>query len=697
MKIDVLERVEALNFGKSSYTSEKTNWRSRHDEDNVLWLLLDKKDSNTNTLSADVLQELDELLSDIEKKQPKALAISSAKSAGFCAGADIKEFRSYSESEMSDMLHRGHAVLDRLAALNFPTVALIHGHCLGGGLELALACQQRIGVKNGLKIGFPEIRLGVHPGLGGTFRLTRLINPIEAMTMMLTGKSAYEKQAEKRGLIDDLVEQRHAENAVRAAIAGKLKKRTRGFKNYILNISIVRKIAAKRMRTMSEKKAPSVNYPAPYALIDLWEKYGVSVQKMQSAEIKSFAKLLVSETAQNLIRVFFLHQSLKSLAKNHADINHVHVIGAGSMGGDIAGWCAMQGFQVTLSDQNAEPIARAVQNTGQLCRDQHKSSAETRATLDRLIPDMYNIGLEEADLIIEAVPEELEIKQKLYQSIEPKIKDDAVLVTNTSSILIEELTGSLKKPARFMGLHFFNPVSRMLMVETIGHENTSSDVMKRMFSFTRDIGKIPVPVTSYPGFLVNRALTPYLLEAIVMLEEGIDKEHIDDAAKKFGMPMGPIELADQIGLDICVQVADMLAGSLDKSMAKIPDSVRQKVDDGELGKKSGKGFYIWKNGKAQHGDSGDKKIDKTVTDRLMLPLLDACVECYRKGVVKDLDHLDGAMIFATGFAPFRGGPIHYARARGLDDIVSTLERFAVQYGDRFAPDKGWMKLKIFDD
>lgn len=693
MKNDVLERVKALDYGESSYTAKKNNWQTRIDQDNVLWLQLDKANSKTNTLSSDVLEELNEILSDIEKSLPKALTISSAKSAGFCAGADIKEFRKYSESEMSDMLHRGHAVLNRLAALNIPTVSIIHGHCLGGGLELALACQQRIGIKNGLQMGFPEIRLGLHPGLGGTFRLTRLINPIQAMTMMLTGKSAYDKQAKNRGLVDDLVEQRHVDNAVRAVIAGKLKKhKRRSFKNYLLNASIVRKFAAKKMRAMSEKKAPSSHYPAPYALIDLWEKYGVNIQKMQPAEITSFAKLLMSETAQNLIRVFFLHQSLKNLAKNNAGIKHVHVIGAGSMGGDIAGWCAMQGLKVTLSDQKAEPIATAVQNTEKLCRDKHKSSAETRDTLDRLIPDMQNKGLALADLIIEAVPEKIAIKQKLYQSIEPVIKDDAVLVTNTSSILIEELARHLKKPARFMGLHFFNPVSKMVMVEAIGHENTSSDILARMLSFTRDIGKTPVPVKSYPGFLVNRALTPYLLEAIVMLEEGIDKAHIDEAAQNFGMPMGPIALVDQIGLDICVHVADMLSDSLDKPMAKIPEVVRKKIDDGELGKKTGKGFYTWKDGKAQQDKSPDKKVDEKITDRLILPLLDACVECYRKGVINDLDHLDGAMIFATGFAPFRGGPIHYARTRGIDDIVSTLEQFSVQYGERFAPDKGWKEL-----
>lgn len=693
MQANVLHSVETLcNFNQSLYKPTGIHWRTWKDQDQVLWLLFDKKDSSANTLSAGTLQELDEILNEIEVALPKALVIHSAKEKGFCAGADIKEFRNYNESEMTDMLRRGHAVLDRLANLSIPTIAVIHGHCLGGGLELALACDQRIGVKNGLEIGFPEIRLGVHPGLGGTFRLTHLIDPIEAMTMMLTGKSAYDKQNKMRGLIDDLVEQRHIESAVKAAIFGGLKKQKRSFKDYILSTSVARKLAAKRMRSVSEKKAPSCYYPAPYALIDLWEKHGGSTNEMQVAEIESFAKLLVSDTAQNLIRVFFLHQSLKNLAKGGSTIQHVHVIGAGSMGSDIAGWCAMQGLTVTLSDQYADPIAKAVQNTEKLCQQKHKSDIETRDTLDRLIPDMENIGLCQADLVIEAVPENIKIKKTLYQSIESKLRNETILATNTSSILIDQLTDGLKNPARFVGLHFFNPVSQMMVVEAVRHENTSDEIMQNVLSFIRRIGKTPAPVTSYPGFLVNRALTPYLLEAMVMLDEGINKEQIDRIAKNFGMPIGPIELADQIGLDICVHVADMLSDALDKPMAKIPDWLRKKVNDGKLGKKTGDGFYVWKNGKAVHDNKIDYKVDEKIIDRLILPMLDACVECYRLGIVEHLDHLDGTMIFATGFAPFRGGPIHYARSRGIDNIVNTLNKFSEQYGERFEPDKGWKDL-----
>jgi len=696
MNIDVLAQIERPNLDTKPYPIVKTHWRSRTDEDGILWLQLDKQNSSTNTLSEDVLHELDCLLNDIEKTPPKALVISSAKPSGFCAGADIKAFRNYGEPEMTEMLQRGHNVLDRLEALHLPTIAVIHGHCLGGGLELALACRQRIGVKSGLEMGFPEIRLGLHPGLGGTYRLTRLINPIEAMTMMLTGKSVYDKQAKQRGLIDDFVEQRHVERAVRAAIARNSQEHKRDLMSQLLAKPLARKIAANRMRVATEKKALAAHYPAPYALIDLWEKYGDNTRQMQAAEIQSFGQLLVSETARNLVRVFFLHQSLKNLANGQSDIKHVHVIGAGSMGGEIASWCAMRGLRVTLSDQQTKPIGQAINHTERLCKEKHKSSADTRDALDRLIPDLHNSGLSKADLIIEAIPENINIKKNLYQSIEPLMKDDAVLVTNTSSILIEKLASHLTNPARFMGLHFFNPVSKMLMVETISHRQTSQEILERMLSFTREIGKLPVHVTSYPGFLVNRALTPYLLEAIVMLDAGIDKTQIDNAAKRFGMPMGPIELADQIGLDICIHVADMLADTLDKPMAKIPDSIRQKVDTGKLGKKSGAGFYQWKNGKIQRktfaGRHTSQIADNDITDRLILPMLDACVECYRKGVIRDLDQLDGTMIFATGFAPFRGGPIHYARNRGPQEIIDTLKRLADQHGERFIPDLGWSAL-----
>jgi 3-hydroxyacyl-CoA dehydrogenase/enoyl-CoA hydratase/3-hydroxybutyryl-CoA epimerase len=581
----------------------------------------------------------------------------------------------------------------------------------------------RIGLADKLQTGFPEIMLGLHPGLGGTFRMTRQIDPVQAMTAMLTGKSIYGLRNKKLGLVDDYIEPRHLDAAVQSAIAGKLrsKSRDKSFRSRVISSAIGRRFAAKQMRKQTAKRAAKKDYPAPYALIDLWEDHGGSTRDMQEQEIKSFASLIQTATAQNLIRVFFLQQHLKEKDEDAGAIEKVHVIGAGAMGGDIAAWCAMQGFHVTLSDQSAEPIAQAVANLRKLCAQQHKSSIETRASLDRLIPDIDNRGVEQADLIIEAIPEKLEIKQELYRSIEPRLKAGAILATNTSSIPLEKLAGDLKSPNILLGLHFFNPVSRMQVVEIVSHDQTSADNRKTAMNFTTGIGKLPVAVKSYPGFLVNRALTPYLQEAIMMLDEGIDKNVIDGVATRFGMPMGPVELADQVGLDVCLSVAELLRQSLDQPIPPIPDWVQKLVEEGKLGKKTGQGFYMWKEGKAQrdrdkftafqdsaYGDDRESSEQDTseqeshsggsvmsvddITDRLILPMLNACVECYHEGVIEDLDQLDGVIIFATGFAPFRGGPMHYARHRGVAAVTERLEALAETYGDRFRPNAGWGDL-----
>ncbi len=692
MCAEILNKVEKERHEATKPSSNTDHWNIRRDDNNILWLYFDKKDSSANTIGKNVLEELDDILSKAGEDLPKALVIRSMKKSGFCAGADIKQFQKLDENGMRDMLTRGHKVLDGLEKFPRLTIAVIHGHCLGGGLELALACNLRIGVKGKLQIGFPEVQLGVHPGLGGTFRLTNLIDPLEAMTMMLTGKSAYEKQTLKRGLVDEIVEERHIENAVKAAANGDIEKQDQGFKGHASNTMAARKLIAMQMRKKTEEKAPSKHYSAPYALIDLWEEYGGDRDKMQQQEINSFAKLVTGETAQNLIRVFFLQQTLKNLAKDQSDIAHVHVIGAGSMGGDIAGWCAMQGLKVTVSDQKADPVGKAIKNAADLCKSKHKSSLETRDTLDRLIPDLQDYGLKNADLVIEAVPENLDIKSDLYKRIEPQMKKGAILATNTSSIPLDDLAKSLKRPKDFVGLHFFNPVSKMLIVEVVSHNSISKKVQEEAVSFVGKISKLPAPVASYPGFLVNRALTPYLLEAILLIDEGVQKEEIDKAAEDFGMPMGPVTLIDQIGLDICQDVAEMLKDKLDKPVPDIPKWLKQKIENGKLGKKSGEGLYKWKNGKPQKENVDNKGKDNDIADRLILPMLNACVECYREGVITDLDQLDGTMIFAAGFAPFRGGPIHYARNRGIDDITSKLEMFADKYGDRFKPDEGWKDI-----
>jgi 3-hydroxyacyl-CoA dehydrogenase/enoyl-CoA hydratase/3-hydroxybutyryl-CoA epimerase len=481
---------------------------------------------------------------------------------------------------------------------------------------------------------------------------------------------------------------------VRSAVGGEWAPPKQSFLGWLMNLEPVRGLLASRMRSEAAKKAPKANYPAPYALIDLWVRHGGNAGAMQKAEVSSFAKLLVSDAAQNLVRVFYLRENLKSLADGQWNGRRVHVIGAGAMGGDIAAWCAWHGFVVSLGDTKPEPIAGAIKRAadlyGKIGRD---NRLRVRDSLDRLIPDLNGNGVATADIIIEAVPEVLDLKRKIFAGIEPKMKPDAILATNTSSIPLEQLREGLPRPERLVGIHFFNPVSRMQLVEVVSHDRVADSVLADARAFLGRIDRLPAPVKSAPGFLVNRALTPYLLEALVMLDAGMKKETIDKAAEEFGMPMGPIELADEVGLDICLHVAEMLRGSLNRDMPDPPQWLKDKVAKGELGKKSGKGLYDWKDGHAIKAHGEDATAPPDTIDRLVLPMLDVCVTCLREGIVADESIVDGAMIFATGFAPFRGGPMHYARTRGAANVRDTLKRLAQQYGPRFQPDPGWDTLR----
>jgi 3-hydroxyacyl-CoA dehydrogenase/enoyl-CoA hydratase/3-hydroxybutyryl-CoA epimerase len=662
------------------------NWRTGRDEAGILWLVLDKADTNTNTISEDVIRELDEHIRSAETDLPKALVIRSAKKSGFAAGADITSFEAMSDSGAAELLKQGHDVLDRIEALKCPTICVVHGAALGAGFELALACDYRIAV-DGATFAFPEVQLGLHPGLGGTFRLPSLIDPTEAMTMMLTGKTAYTRRAKKLGIAELVVEERHVAKAVRDIADGNVEQNKPGLKARALEFDQARSLVARKMRSETEKKASKEHYPAPYALIDLWEEHGSDEKEMQAAEIRSFADLLKTDTSQNLRRVFFLRQSLKDAARGDDDISHVHIIGAGAMGVEIATVCAIKGKQVTISDLETEALGKAVKLADKICNDKHLSGIESRDALDRLMPDPNGYGIAHADLIIEAASEEVEVKKKIYASLKGKMKKDAILASNTSSISVDLLAGHAPLKTTFAGLHFFNPVSKIDLVEVIKGKSTNAKTVNRLAAFCGAIGKLPAQLRDYPGFLVNRVLTPYLMEAMVLMEEGVSKEAIDTAALLFGMPMGPVTLADQVGLDIGLHVAESLSDNLDKTMPKISDSLRRKVDNGELGKKSGKGFYDWSDGTPH--PTYDDEIPKDVTDRLILPMLDACVELLRKGIAESENQVDGAMIFATGWAPFRGGPMHYAHSRGISEIVANLKELEVAHGPRFAPDDGW--------
>lgn len=677
------------------------HWHLKRDEQNIAWLLMDKADTSTNVLSEDLLRELDAILDQLASDRPKALVIRSAKKNGFCMGADITQFRDLDTREQAiEKLSDAHRVAQKLVDLTCPTIAVIHGAALGGGLELALCCDYRLAVP-GAKFGTPEVQLGLHPGLGATVRLPALIPPIDAMTMMLTGKNMHDSRAKDLGLVDQLVEERHVAAAVSAAANGEIdKSEQKTWNSKPFEHALPRQLAGKRMRSQAASKAPPEHYPAPQALIELWEEHADDPQTMLRKEIESFASLLQTPTSQNLVRVFFLREKLKAQGKPEVDsrlelpeLRHIHVIGAGEMGGDIAGWCALQGLRVSLFDMKPEIVAKAVGNAAQLCKSKHLSPAETREVLDRLIPDLANDGIGRADLVIEAVPEDLEIKRKVYADVEAHLKPGAILATNTSSIQLEQLREGLKSPERLVGIHFFNPVAKMQLVEVVAHDQASASTLAQARSFVGLIDRLPAPVSSAPGFLVNRALTPYLVETICLLDEGVDAEAIDQVALDFGMPMGPVELADQVGLDICLDVAAMLRERLDNDQPATPDWFRRKVEDGDLGRKSGKGLYSWKDGKAQKRDKFEPAPEDTL-DRLILPMLNACQACLRERVIEDADLLDGAMIFATGFAPFRGGPMHYARARGTAEIKSRLEQLEARHGKRFSPDPGWANNPI---
>jgi 3-hydroxyacyl-CoA dehydrogenase/enoyl-CoA hydratase/3-hydroxybutyryl-CoA epimerase len=687
-----LELGPFAHAGGAAPLGSWTHWKLLSDEENILWLILDKNGASANTLSKDVMQELAGVLEKVESAGGKGLVLRSAKSSGFIAGADVGELREIkTAADIEAKLNQGHALFDRLDQLKLPTIVVIHGYCLGGGLELALACKFRIAIEDA-SLGFPEVLLGLHPGLGGTERLTRLINPIEAMGMMLTGRSVRARRAKALGLVDAVTQERHVRAAVRAAVAGELKTARSKALAPLINLGPARALAAKRMRAEARKKAPPDHYPAPYALIDAWEAHGGTPPSMRKAEMASFSKLITGATAQNLIRVFFLREKLKALTDAKWSGERVHVIGAGAMGGDIAAWCAWRGVTVTLADMKTEPLAAAIGRAASLFDKIAHRRIDARDALDRLIPDPKGEGVRRADLVIEAVPEKLELKQKVYAGVEARMQPHAILATNTSSIPLEQLREGLQRPDRLVGLHFFNPVSRMQLVEVVSHDKVSPEVLASARGFLGRIDRLPAPVKSTPGFLVNRALTPYLMEAMVLFSEGVKRETIDAAAETFGMPMGPIELADEVGLDICLHVSESLKANLARKLPDIPQWLRDKVEKGELGRKTGKGFYEWDDGKAIK-DAEASAPSSEMTDRLILPLIDVCVGCLREGVVADEETVDAAMIFATGFAPFRGGPLRYARSHGIADICATLVRLSQRYGERFWPDAGWKQLE----
>ena len=668
-----------------------SHWQVELRPDGVLVLSFDRAGESVNTFAQDVLLELDSLLERLALDPPKGLVLRSAKAKGFIAGADIREFAEFDrKGTIGDSIRRGQQVFQRLAELPCPTVAAIHGFCMGGGTEIALACDYRVASNDAsTRIGLPEVKLGIYPGWGGSVRLPRLVGAPAAMDVMLTGRNLSASSARAMGVVDRVVAPAVlVDEAARLALSGRQRPFKQRLMGWLTNTWPVRQALAPMLVKQVARKARKDHYPAPYALIETWRRSSGGIQSRLAAERRSVVKLAGTPTARNLTRVFFLMERLKGLGgRDPHGIGHVHVVGAGVMGGDIAAWSAYKGFEVTLQDREQKFIDGALARAQELFARKVRDEAKRPAVAARLKGDLAGDGAASADLVIEAIIERADAKRELYAGLEPRMKPDALLTTNTSSIPLEELRGRIARPAQFAGLHYFNPVALMPLVEIVRHDAMSPQTEQRLAAFCKALDKLPVPVAGTPGFLVNRLLFPYMLEAALAYSEGIPGAVIDRAAVKYGMPMGPIELIDTVGLDVAYGVGQELAPFLGLA---IPPALSQPPEAGKRGKKDGQGIYAWENGKARKPEvPKDYKVPADLEDRLILPLLNEAVAALHEGVVADADLLDAGVIFGTGYAPFRGGPIQTIRETGADVLLDRLKALQAKYGDRFAPRPGW--------
>jgi 3-hydroxyacyl-CoA dehydrogenase / enoyl-CoA hydratase / 3-hydroxybutyryl-CoA epimerase len=629
--------------------------------DGISWVTIDRQEATMNTLSVEVMTELNGVLDHFEKNKPKAVVFRSGKRSGFIAGADVSEFTTQTDLVQTlKLVRNGYDTFERLSAVPYPTLALIEGVCLGGGCELALACTYRVAIDTpSTKMGLPEVMLGIVPGWGGMKRLPKLVGAPAALDMMLTGKTIDARRAKKMGLVTESVPPRIAENTVLGILAARPEAKPLPFMQAVMAKWPMRGIVANKARAQVAKRARPEHYPAPYAILEMWEKYDGNPFGAPDTDKYSTASLIQHPTTKNLLRVFSLQDRLKSLGKSSAfKAQHVHVVGAGVMGGDIAAWCALRGLTVTLQDQSPERLAPAMGRAATLFKEKLREERRIRDATDRLIPDTSGEGAARADVIIEAIFENLEAKQGLFKALEAKAKPGAILASNTSSIPLEQIASAMKDHTRLVGIHFFNPVPKMMLVEIVQGRDTQTAILEAATAFTKQIDKLPLPVKSAPGFLVNRVLAPYMLEAMKCVEEGIAPEVVDEAALAFGMPMGPIELVDTVGLDVAFAVGREVSPDTTP-----PTLLKQKVEAKELGRKTGKGYYVWVDGKAQKTTAG--VVPAGLSDRLVKPYLDEAKRALDEGVVGDADLLDAGAIFATGFAPFRGGPMNYLQSKSM--------------------------------
>lgn len=664
-----------------------SNSIKREQHDDVVTLIFDQENSVANVFNENMFAELNDQLEYIENNQDvlRGVVFKSAKPSIFIAGADLKSFADDPTPErISYLIKLGQDTFNRIEDLRITTVAAINGACLGGGYELALACDHRVAtLDSSTKIGLPETMLGILPAWGGSTRLPRMIGIAGAMNIILAGKVVVPKLAYKYKMVDRVCHKENLDYVAKSYIHNGKKK----YKKHTLN-RFPLKYIAKSKATKNVLKTTGGVYPAPLKAIDVMiQGLGVSRNESLKLEEKAFTELLNSDVASNLVNIFFLQErSKKTKSDKDFKVNKTAVIGAGVMGAGIAQWISSRGIKVLLKDIKSEFVANGIKTISNLysaaVKKRVMTKSEASSKLDNVTPITESLPMKTVDLVVEAAVERLDIKQNLFAELETLVRDDTILATNTSALSIVDVAEKMEHKERVVGIHYFNPVHKMKLVEVVKGECTSEETVLKATQFVKKTGKLPVIVKDSPGFLVNRILMPYLIEAVHLANGGNDVEHTDKLLRKFGMPMGPFRLIDEVGGDVCQHVADDLLNRLD---TKFPNSnlLRRMIEEGNLGKKSGQGFYKYSKGKSNGACDVPRNStfrlqceNEEIVDRLILIMINEAVRCLEEEVVSSPKDVDFGMIMGTGWAPFRGGPIRYLDSIGSKKIAERLQELA---------------------